>query len=130
MEGMVTVRAKEPSGACTSIQVEPPHEGTLAFRIGDEVVLVQGPHKYCCGAFLRLKKDPEWADIVGHDGKIMSERVEWLARPTPGTPGHNAESRNNDMTREQVAGLGKPVCAGDRPFALNVLTILKSFLTR
>lgn len=51
----------------------------IVFQEGDQVVLAEGPYKSNTGVFLRLRKDPSWADIQGHDGKVMSHPVEWLA---------------------------------------------------
>ncbi len=130
MEGIVNVPAKELPGNWMGLQAEPPPASKPAFRTGDEVVLIQGPHKHCPGAFLRLKKDPNWAVIVGHDGKIMKERVEWLARSTAAMADHNAEFQNEELNGERVGRSGKPMHPGDKHFPLNVLTILKSFIAR
>jgi DUF2934 family protein len=48
------------------------------FRVGDEVVLAEGPHKYVHGIFLRLKDDVEWAAIKEANGAVSSHPVEWM----------------------------------------------------
>ncbi len=48
------------------------------FHFGDQVVLVEGPHKFTRGTFLNLKNDVEWAAIRESDGVVNSHPVEWL----------------------------------------------------
>ena len=48
------------------------------FHPGDEVILVEGSHKFARGKFLRLKKDVEWGAIEEPNGKITSHPVEWM----------------------------------------------------
>jgi hypothetical protein len=48
------------------------------FRAGDEVVLAEGTYQGTPGVFLRLRKDPQWADISERDGTIRSHPVAWL----------------------------------------------------
>jgi len=58
-----------------------------ALREGDEVVLALGSHQGTLGIFVRLREDPNWADIRERDGNIRSHPVIWLARSTSDTPG-------------------------------------------
>jgi hypothetical protein len=55
------------------------------FREGDEVVLAQGTYPGIMGVFLRLKEDPNWADITERSGEIRSHPAKWLAH-SPRTP--------------------------------------------
>jgi hypothetical protein len=48
------------------------------FRAGDQVVLIEGPHKYERGTFMRLKDDVEWAAIKETNGAIGSHPVAWM----------------------------------------------------
>lgn len=48
------------------------------FHAGDLVVLIEGPHKYERGTFMRLKDDVEWATIKETDGAISSHPVAWM----------------------------------------------------
>jgi hypothetical protein len=48
------------------------------FHPGDEVILVEGSHKFVRGKFLKLKEDVEWAAIEEPGGKISSHPVEWM----------------------------------------------------
>lgn len=48
------------------------------FHAGDLVVLVEGPHKYERGTFMRLKDDVEWAAIKETNGAISSHPVAWM----------------------------------------------------
>lgn len=48
------------------------------FHAGDEVVLVEGPHKYVRGIFVSLKEDVEWAAVREANGAINSHPVEWM----------------------------------------------------
>jgi hypothetical protein len=50
-----------------------------AFHAGDEVVLAEGTYQGTLGVFVRLKKDPNWADITERNGAVRSHPVEWLA---------------------------------------------------
>lgn len=49
------------------------------FQEGDEVVLDEGTYQGTLGVFLRLKEDPNWADITERNGTIRSHPVIWLA---------------------------------------------------
>ncbi len=49
------------------------------FRAGDEVVMVEGPHKCVHGIFLELKDDVEWASIKESNGTVSSHPVEWMS---------------------------------------------------
>jgi hypothetical protein len=49
------------------------------FHEGDEVVLAEGSYQGTPGVFLRLKKDPKWADIKERNGSIRSHPLVWLA---------------------------------------------------
>ena len=49
------------------------------FRDGDSVVLAEGTYQGTPGRFLRLKDDPNWADITQRNGNIRSHPVAWLA---------------------------------------------------
>lgn len=49
------------------------------FREGDHVVLAEGTRQGTVGVFLRLKEDPNWADITGRNGSVRSDPVAWLA---------------------------------------------------
>lgn len=49
------------------------------FRDGDSVVLAEGTYQGTPGIFLRLKDDPDWADITERNGNIRSHPVAWLA---------------------------------------------------
>jgi hypothetical protein len=49
------------------------------FREGDEVVLAEGSHQGTPGVFLRLRPDPNWADIRERNGAIRSHPIVWLA---------------------------------------------------
>jgi hypothetical protein len=48
------------------------------FRVGDRIVLADGPHKFVRGTFLHLNDDVEWASIEQSDGQIRSHPVEWM----------------------------------------------------
>lgn len=48
------------------------------FRVGDEVVLTEGPHKYLHGIFLGLQRDVKWASVKEDDGTVNSHPVEWI----------------------------------------------------
>jgi len=58
------------------------------FREGEEVVLALGSHQGTLGIFLRLREDPNWADIRERNGDVRSHPVVWLARSTSATPGY------------------------------------------
>jgi hypothetical protein len=58
------------------------------FREGEEVVLAMGSHQGTLGVFLRLREDPNWADIRERNGDVRSHPVIWLARSTSATPGY------------------------------------------
>jgi hypothetical protein len=58
------------------------------FQEGDEIVLAEGSHQGTLGVFLRLTKDPAWADITERDGSVRSHPVIWLAHSTSATPGY------------------------------------------
>lgn len=60
----------------------------LAFREGDEVVLAEGSYRGTLGIFLRLREDPNWADITERKGRIRSHPVVWIAHATSETPGY------------------------------------------
>jgi hypothetical protein len=49
------------------------------FHEGDQVVLAQGSYQGTLGVFLRLKEDPNWADITEPAGNVRSHPVRWLA---------------------------------------------------
>jgi len=49
-----------------------------AFHPGDEVVLARGTYPGTPGVFLRLTKDPKWAEITERNGRIRNHPVEWL----------------------------------------------------
>ncbi len=51
------------------------------FHEGDEVVLAEGTYQDTVGVFLRLREDPNWADITERNGSIRSHPVAWLAHP-------------------------------------------------
>jgi hypothetical protein len=59
-----------------------------SFREGEEVVLALGSHQGTLGVFLRLREDPNWADIRERNGDVRSHPVIWLARSTSDTPGY------------------------------------------
>jgi hypothetical protein len=50
------------------------------FQQGDEVVLAHGGNQGTPGVFVRLRTDPNWADIMERNGVVKSHPVEWLAR--------------------------------------------------
>ena len=50
-----------------------------AFHSGDSVVLAHGTYQGTAGVFLRLREDPNWADITESTGAIRSHPVAWLA---------------------------------------------------
>jgi hypothetical protein len=50
-----------------------------AFHEGDEVVLAEGTYQGTQGVFLRLTKDPNWADITERNGTIRMHPMAWLA---------------------------------------------------
>ena len=50
-----------------------------AFHEGDEVVLAEGTYQGTLGVFLRLTKDPNWADITERNGAIRMHPMVWLA---------------------------------------------------
>ena len=59
-----------------------------AFREGDEVILILGTYPGTPGKFLRLRADPNWADITERDGRVRSHPMAWLAHnPAPASPG-------------------------------------------
>jgi hypothetical protein len=49
------------------------------FREGDEVVLARGSYQGTPGVFLRLRCDPNWADITERTGEVRSHPLVWLA---------------------------------------------------
>ena len=54
------------------------------FHEGDEVVLAEGTYQGTQGVFLRLTKDPSWADIAERNGSIRMHPMVWLAHaPEP-----------------------------------------------
>ena len=57
------------------------------FREGDEVVLANGPYQGTLGVFLRLREDPNWADITERNGDVRSHPVIWLAHSASAIPG-------------------------------------------
>jgi hypothetical protein len=57
------------------------------FLEGEEVVLALGSHQGTLGVFLRLREDPNWADIRERNGDVRSHPVIWLARSNSATPG-------------------------------------------
>lgn len=48
------------------------------FRNGDKVVLAKGTYQGTWGIFLKLRDDPNWADILEQNSQIRSHPVEWL----------------------------------------------------
>jgi hypothetical protein len=52
---------------------------TPAFKEGDEVILAGGTYEGTPGLFLRLKSDPNWADITESNGRIREHPTAWLA---------------------------------------------------
>lgn len=63
-----------------------PAPGAAAFREGDEVVLAEGTYQGTPGVFLKLKADPNWADIRERNGDVRSHPVAWLAHNGAGLP--------------------------------------------
>jgi hypothetical protein len=59
----------------------------LPFHEGDEVVLAEGTYQGTLGVFLRLTKDPNWADISERNGKIRAHPMIWLAHAPEPKPG-------------------------------------------
>ena len=57
-----------------------------AFREGDEIVLDCGTYQGTLGVFVRLRKDPNWADILERDGSLWSHPVAWLAKAASRSP--------------------------------------------
>ena len=49
------------------------------FQRGDEVELAEGTYQGTSGVFLRLRQDPNWADITESNGAVRSHPVAWLA---------------------------------------------------
>lgn len=56
------------------------------FAAGDEVVLASGSYTGTQGVFLKLRDDPNWADIREPNGGIRSHPLAWLALATAGKP--------------------------------------------
>lgn len=56
--------------------VRPPNP---TFQKGDPVALAHGTYQGTTGEFLRLREDPNWADIAESKGCIRAHPVEWLA---------------------------------------------------
>lgn len=54
-----------------------------AFHEGDEVVLAEGSYQGTPGLFVRLRADPNWADIKQSNGVVREHPVEWLAHAVP-----------------------------------------------
>ena len=50
-----------------------------AFHAGDKVVLAYGTYQGTSGVFLRLREDPNWADITEQSGDVCAHPVAWLA---------------------------------------------------
>jgi hypothetical protein len=48
------------------------------FREGDQVRLARGSYTGTLGVFLRLREDPNWADVTESDGSVRRHPVEWL----------------------------------------------------
>jgi hypothetical protein len=61
--------------------------GVSTLREGDEVVLADGTYQGTPGAFLRPKKDVNWADITDRNGEVRSHPVIWLAHFANEIPG-------------------------------------------
>ena len=57
------------------------------FREGDEVVLADGPYQGTLGVFLRLREDPNWADITERNSDVRRHPVMWLAHSVSAVPG-------------------------------------------
>jgi hypothetical protein len=53
-----------------------PHD---VFHEGDSVVLAEGTYQGTPGVFLRLRADPNWADIKERNGIVREHPVAWLA---------------------------------------------------
>ena len=49
------------------------------FHEGDQVVLAYGTYQGTSGVFLRLREDPNWADIQERDGSVCAHPIAWLA---------------------------------------------------
>jgi hypothetical protein len=49
------------------------------FHAGDEVVLAYGTYQGTAGVFLRLREDPNWAEIAESNGTVNFHPVAWLA---------------------------------------------------
>ena len=57
-----------------------------AFREGDQVFLSEGTYQGTLGIFLRLREDPNWADISERNGRVRSHPVAWLDHSTATNP--------------------------------------------
>lgn len=57
-----------------------PHD---PFHEGDAVVLAEGTYRGTPGVFLRLRADPNWADIKERNGIVREHPVAWLAHAVP-----------------------------------------------
>ena len=57
----------------------------LVFHEGDEVALAKGSYEGTPGVFLKLREDPNWADIEERNGSIRSHPVVCLAHSNVAT---------------------------------------------
>jgi hypothetical protein len=56
------------------------------FRVGDKVILAEGPYQGTLGVFLALRQDVDWAEIEEPNSKVRIHPVRWLQHSDlPGT---------------------------------------------
>jgi hypothetical protein len=53
------------------------------FHEGDNVVLALGTYQGSTGVFVRLRDDPQWAEIRDAAGAVRSHPIAWLANRKP-----------------------------------------------
>jgi transcription antitermination factor NusG len=63
------------------------------FRVGDQVVLAEGPYQGTSGVFLRLREDVNWAEIKELNSMVRYHPVRWLQRSDLTRPGQLYQAR-------------------------------------
>ncbi len=62
------------------------------FVAGDEVVMAIGSHQGTPGVFVKLRADPNWADILERDGQVRSHPLQWMVLASSRAPVKPASS--------------------------------------
>lgn len=72
---------------------------TQEFRVGDNVVLAEGPNQFTSGVFLGLREDTNWAEIKEQDGIVRCHPVIWLQQSNQ--PGKTVQGTDSTRTGGQ-----------------------------